>query len=154
MSHEVQLRDVRESDLEVFYEQEQDPEASRRARFPSRERTRFMTHWTTRILANPTGHVQAITVDDLPAGHLVAWWEEDKRYIGYWLDRRYWAQGIGTRALALFLAKERTRPLYADPASTNTASVRLLLKSGFRPVGPVHHDGEEHLLLVLGAEQG
>ncbi|MEO3811033.1 GNAT family N-acetyltransferase [Sphaerisporangium sp. B11E5] len=152
MTHHVALRPVQESDLEAFYEQEQDPEASRRANFPSRERSRFMTHWTTNILGNPTGLVRAVTVDDRVAGHIVAWWEGDHRYVGYWLGREHWGRGVGTRALGLFLAEETTRPLYADPAATNTASVRLLRRHGFQPGGTVVHDGVEHLLLVLGGE--
>ena len=32
MSDEVRLRDVEPTDLEVFFEQEQDPEATRRSR--------------------------------------------------------------------------------------------------------------------------
>lgn len=56
---------------------------------------------------------------------------------------------IGTRALELFLDKEPTRPLYADPFHGNTASVRLLEKHGFERAGTVRHGEDEHVLLVL-----
>ncbi|PSM39402.1 GNAT family N-acetyltransferase [Streptomyces dioscori] len=151
----VRLRPVKEADLEAFFEQEQDPEATRRSRFPARPRGRFMTHWATRILGDDTVLVRTVDVDDAPAGHIVAWWEEsgdgkeDRRFVGYWLGRSYWGRGIGTQALALFLREESNRPLYADPFTENTASVRLLEHHGFRPAGTIRHGDEVHALLVL-----
>lgn len=149
MSEDVQLRDVQETDLEVFYQQQLDPIAAERARFPSRDRERFMTHWHTRVLGNPTGFYQTVAVDGAVAGNIVAWWyepEEDKRYTGYWFGREFWGRGIGSRAMMLFLEREKTRPLYADPHQGNVGSVRLLEKCGFERVGIVH---EEFVLLVL-----
>ncbi|WP_240436744.1 GNAT family N-acetyltransferase [Streptomyces sporangiiformans] len=155
MRPDVRLRDVQETDLAVFFEQEHDTEAVRRSRFTPRPRDAFMTHWATRILADDTVFVQTVTVDDAPAGHIVAWWdehgEERHRFIGYWLGRPYWGRGIGTEALALFLRHERNRPLLADPFIENTASIRLLERHGFRPVGTVRHGADEHTLLVLTA---
>jgi len=151
MSDEVRLRDVEQADLEVFFEQEQDPEATRRSRFPPRDRERFMTHWATRVLGDPTVLVQTVTVDGDPAGNVVSWWVEDRRFIGYWFGRRYWGRGIGTRAVTLFLRQEPTRPLYADPYAGNTGSVRLLERCGFERAGTVRYGDDEHLLLVLQA---
>jgi RimJ/RimL family protein N-acetyltransferase len=96
--------------------------------------------------------VRTVTVDGVPAGNLVAWTQEDgRRFIGYWLGRAYWGRGIGTRALALFLARETTRPLHADPAAANTGSVKLLERHGFRRTGTLRYEDVEHLLLVLDA---
>lgn len=50
MSEDVRLRDVEQADLEVFFAQEQDPEAARRSLFPPRERDVFMTHWAVGLL--------------------------------------------------------------------------------------------------------
>ncbi|MFD4528079.1 GNAT family N-acetyltransferase [Streptomyces sp. NPDC058470] len=164
MSDDVGIRDVQVADLELFYEQQLDPEAVRRSRFPSREREVFMTHWTTKVLGDSANFVQTITVAGEPAGNIVAWWEDEqdhqtqapqdprrapRRFIGYWFGRPYWGRGIGTQALALFLALEKTRPLYADPFVGNTASVRLLEKHGFQHTGTVHHGEDEHAMLVL-----
>jgi RimJ/RimL family protein N-acetyltransferase len=149
MSVDVRLREVVEADLEVFLAQEQDPEAQRRSRFPARPRERFLTHWRTRVLGDPAVRVRAVLVDGEVAGNIVAWWEEDRRFIGYWLGRDFWGRGIGTRALALFLAQETIRPLYADPFHGNTASVRLLERHGFQRAGTIRHGADEHVLLVL-----
>lgn len=146
---DVSLRAVTEADLEVFFEQERDPEATRRSRFPARERERFMTHWRTRVLGDPTVLVRAVVVDGEVAGNVVAWWEGERRFIGYWFGRAFWGRGVGTRALALFLREEKARPLYADPFSGNTGSVRLLEKSGFRREGTVLHGEDEHIMFVL-----
>jgi RimJ/RimL family protein N-acetyltransferase len=146
---DVRLRQVEEADLEVLFEQQLDPEAARLANFPSRDRERFMAHWTTRILGDPTGFVQTVTVDGQPAGHVVAWWDRDRRFVGYWLGRPFWGRGVGTRALRLFLQREQTRPLYADPSSGNPASVRLLEKCGFERAGTVRYGEAEHILLIL-----
>ncbi|MEV4756622.1 GNAT family protein [Micromonospora sp. NPDC049559] len=149
MSDEVRLREVERPDLELFFEQEHDPEAVRRSNFPPRERERFMTHWATKVLGDPTVFVQTVTVDGEVAGNVVAWWAEDRRFIGYWLGRAYWGRGIGTRALELFLAREKARPLHADPYVGNTGSVRLLERVGFERTGTLRHGEHEHVLLVL-----
>ncbi|MGW0827461.1 GNAT family N-acetyltransferase [Streptomyces sp. NPDC002845] len=148
--HDVRLRGVRESDLELFHAYENDAEAVRRSRFTPRPREAFMTHWATKILGDRTVFVRTVTVGGEPAGSIVAWWEEDgRRFLGYWLGRRYWGRGVGTTALALFLQQEKHRPLHADPFKGNTASVRLLEHHGFRHADTVHHGEDEHALLVL-----
>jgi RimJ/RimL family protein N-acetyltransferase len=149
MSNDVRLRNVEEPDLEVFFEQQLDPEAARLANFPSRDRVRFRTHWATKVLGDPTVFVQTVTVDGEPAGSVVAWWDQDRRFGGYWFGRPYWGRGIGTRALTLVLAREEVRPLYADPFSGNTGSVRLLEKCGFERAGTVKYGVHEHIMLVL-----
>jgi len=108
-----------------------------------------MTHWTTRILGDPTVLVQAITVDGELAGNVVSWWDEQRRFIGYWLGREFWGRGVGTAALTRYLQLEKVRPLYADPFAGNTGSVRLLEKCGFQRAGTVQHGEDEHIMLVL-----
>lgn len=148
-SEDVRLRDVVEDDLEFLLAYEHDPEAVRRSRFTPRPREAFLRHWKTNVLGDDTVFVQAVTVDGEVAGSVVAWWDGDRRFLGYWLGRPYWGRGIGSRALTLFLERERNRPLYADPADGNTGSVRLLEKHGFRRTGTVRHGESEHVLFVL-----
>ncbi|MFF7308722.1 GNAT family N-acetyltransferase [Streptomyces sp. NPDC008137] len=146
---DVRLRDVVEADLEFFLAYEHDPEAARRSRFTPRPRDAFMRQWKAKVLGDDTVFVQTVTVDGDVAGSVVAWWAGDRRFLGYWLGRPYWGRGIGGRALALFLEREQNRPLYADPHSGNTGSVRLLEKQGFRRDGVVRHGDDEHVVLVL-----
>ncbi|MEU8076729.1 GNAT family N-acetyltransferase [Catellatospora citrea] len=138
---DVQLRDVDDADLEVFFEQQREEEAVRRARFPARDREHFLTHWRTKVLGNPTGHALTVTVDGQVAGNIVAWWQDGRRFVGYWFGQRFWGRGIGTAAVRQFLQREQNRPLHADVFAGNTASVRLLERCGFQRVG-VEHDGD------------
>lgn len=150
MSDEVTLRDVEEADLEIFLAHEHDPENVRRSKFPPREREQFMTHWRTRVLGDPTVFVQTAVVDGAVAGSVVAWWEGDRRFIGYVFGREFWGRGVGTTSLTRFLRLEENRPLYADPYVGNAGSVRLLEKLGFRRTGTVWHGENEHVMFVLG----
>ena len=79
----------------------------------------------------------------------MAWWQEGRRFVGYWLARPFWGRGIGTAALRLFLTEEQVRPLYADTDVGNTASARLLERCGFRRV---ETESATVLLLVLDDE--
>ena len=139
----VLLRNVRPSDLPIFFEQQLDPDAVRMAAFFSRDREAFDAHWA-KILANPACLVQAIEHDGKVAGNIGSWDQEGERLVGYWLGKPFWGQGIATRALKEFF-KVETRPLHAHVAKTNLASIRVLEKCGFVLVGeePPVKPGEE-----------
>jgi len=126
----VALRAVSEPDLPVFFEQQRDPESNAMAAFPPREREAHTAHWA-KIMADRSTLLRTILFDDSVAGHIVSWNSTDGREVGYWLGREYWGQGIATRALALFLQEESTRPLVAHVAQHNIGSRRVLEKCGF-----------------------
>ena len=130
MTGVVQLRDVLPSDLEIFFLHQMDPEATRLAAFPSRDRQAFMAHWT-RILADRANTIQTILLDGAVAGNIVAFQQGGRQLVGYWVGREYWGQGIATAALTLFLNLVTARPLYAFVAHHNAASIRVLQKCGF-----------------------
>jgi RimJ/RimL family protein N-acetyltransferase len=147
------LRDVREDDLDVFFEQQREPEAVAMAVFPAREREAFDAHWR-RVLADDRNVVRAIEVDGEVAGNIGSWEQDGRRLVGYWIGRDFWGRGIATSALAE-LAAELGRPLHAWVASSNLGSIRVLEKCGFVQVGShAEHDerfGEvvEELLFEL-----
>ena len=130
----VELRDVRDTDLPVFYEQQLDPEATAMAAFPARDRETFMTHWS-KILGDPTVAVRTIVADENVAGNVVCWEQAGNRFIGYWIGKPYWGRGIATRALAAFVLELPGRPLHAHVARHNIASRRVLAKCGFVEAG-------------------
>ena len=82
----VVLRDVIADDLPVFFDQQQDPEATKMANFAAREREAFFAHWTT-ILADESGLKQTILAAGQVAGNIVLFGPEEEREIGYWLGR-------------------------------------------------------------------
>lgn len=130
MTNEVLLRDVAESDLPIFYEQQLDPEATAMAAFPSRDRESFMAHWA-KIVADESIILKSILFDGEVAGNIVSWEQDDEREVGYWVGKEFWGKGIATKALTEFLNQVKTRPLVAHVAKHNIASRRVLEKCGF-----------------------
>src|SRR5262245_15595734 len=125
------LRDVVETDLPIFYEQQLDAEATHMAAFPSRtDWIAFLTHWKTKVLGNPTSRQQTIVWNEQVAGYVGSWAQGDLRLIAYWLGRDFWGRGIATSALAEFLGLDRTRPIHAFVAARNAGSIRVLEKCG------------------------
>lgn len=130
MTIEVIIRDVVESDLPIFYEQQLDPEATAMAAFPARERERFMAHWT-KILATESGIHKTVLFNGQVAGNIVCWEQDGEREVGYWIGKEFWGKGIATKALAEFLNQVKIRPIVAHVAKHNIASRRVLEKCGF-----------------------
>lgn len=127
----IELREVLESDLPIFYEQQLDPDATQMAAFPSRDRDAFMAHWTNKVMTNQDTIVKTILFDGQVAGNVVSWDQSGDREVGYWIGKEYWGKGIATKALAEFLGYVKTRPLWAHVAKHNLASLRVLQKCGF-----------------------
>jgi RimJ/RimL family protein N-acetyltransferase len=67
------------------------------------------------------------------AGNITSWERDGRRLVGYWLGREYWGRGLATKALGE-LIQELERPVYAEVATTNVGSVRVLEKCGFEVI--------------------
>jgi RimJ/RimL family protein N-acetyltransferase len=134
MTNNIQLRDVTEADLPIFYEQQLDPEAVQMAAFPARGRDAFMEHWA-KIVADQSIQIKTILFKGDVAGNIVCFEQLGEREVGYWLGKEFWGKGIATRALEEFLKIIKTRPLYAHVAKHNFGSKRVLEKCGFTIVG-------------------
>jgi RimJ/RimL family protein N-acetyltransferase len=128
------LRDVIDDDIEIFFEQQNDPEAIEMAVWPPREREAFFEHWHNNVLGVEGNIARTILDGDEVAGNIGSFERDGKRYVGYWLGREYWGRGLATKALAE-LVQELDRPVYAEVAKTNIGSVRVLEKCGFKVVG-------------------
>jgi len=128
------LRDVRESDLDAFYEHQRDPEASRMALFQARDRDAFYEHWR-RILSDDSLTKKTIVHDEQVAGNVLCWQQDGRRLVGYWVGREFWGKGLATHALAELVEQMTARPLNAWVATSNLGSIRVLEKCGFVEVG-------------------
>lgn len=154
----ILLRDVTESDLPIFFEQQLDHDATEMAAFPSRDKDAFMAHWT-KIMADESNILKTIVFDGQVAGNIVSWEGSGEWEVGYWIGKEYWGKGIATQALLLFLDLVKTRPLYAHVAKHNVASRRVLEKCGFRMIGMewvLDMQGEnkvEEFILKLGGNE-
>lgn len=137
MKASVSLRAVEPEDLPVFFAHQLDPEATRLAAFPSRQREAFFAHWRTNILGNPAAVSRTVLADSQVAGNVGAWTDpaSHDRFICYWIGREFWGRGIASAALSQFLGFESQRPLHARVAKHNAGSIRVLEKSGFIRTG-------------------
>lgn len=127
---DVQLREVQEADLPVFYEDQADTDASRMAAVASRDEEAFTEHWR-KILADSHSLIRTVLYDGDVAGNVLSFERDGLREVGYWIGRDHWGKGIATRALDALLDEDTTRPIYARVASDNFGSVRVLEKCGF-----------------------
>jgi RimJ/RimL family protein N-acetyltransferase len=154
----IQLRDVVETDLPIFYEQQLDPEAVQMAGFPSRNRESFMKHWN-KIVVDESIQIKTILFHGEVAGNIVCFDQLGEREVGYWLGKEYWGKGIATQALAAILKEIKTRPLYAHVAKHNIGSKRVLEKCGFQIAGEDRFFSEmfgkniDEYILVLDSDE-
>lgn len=130
MTGNVVLREVREEDLCEFLVHQSDPVANRMAAFPAREPEAFMVHWK-KILADDSVLKRTILLDGEVAGNVICFERSGKSLVGYWLGRRFWGQGVASRAVSEFVSLIPARPLHAYVAKHNAASIRVLEKCGF-----------------------
>jgi RimJ/RimL family protein N-acetyltransferase len=131
------LREVRDEDLSVLFDQWADPVAARMAAFIApdhMDRDAFERRWS-RLRADESLINRAIVVDGEVAGTIGSWGDPGEREVTYWIGRSYWGKGIATCALDAFLAVEPSRPLRARVAYDNVGSRRVLEKCGFRVIG-------------------
>lgn len=130
---EVVLRDVRDDDLPIFFEQQLDPKANYMAAFTASDptdREAFTAHWA-RVRADETVTLRTILYQGQVAGNIASFSDFGEPEVGYWIGKAFWGKGIATRALAAFLCQITVRPLYAHVAKDNVASLRVLQKCGF-----------------------
>lgn len=132
----LELREVRDEDVPIFFEQQLDPEPQRMAAFTSRgpyDRDAFMAHWS-RIRADASGLIRTIVVDGEVAGSVLRWRDPDLPgpEVSYWVGRDFWGRGVATGALQAFLGEATDRPIYGRCAADNIGSRRVLEKCGFR----------------------
>lgn len=131
----VELREVHDSDLPVFFRQMNDPEALHMAAFtledPS-DRDAFEVHWAK--IRSSDAVIRTVLTDGDVVGSTAVYGMPGEREVTYWIDRAYWGKGIATAALRALLAEVPERPLYARAASDNAGSLRVLEKCGFRAV--------------------
>ena len=133
---ECALREVRDEDLAVLFEQWADPVAAQMAAFTApdhNDRDAFERRWS-RLRADESVIARAIVVEGDVAGTIGSWGGPGEREVTYWIGRAHWGKGIATCALKAFLTVDPSRPLRGRVAHDNVASRRVLEKCGFRVV--------------------
>ena len=153
----VRLRRVEDRDLDVFFDQQADPQAVEMAAFPARDKDQFAAHWA-KVRADDTLVLRTIVADGMVAGNIGSWPDSGQQLLGYWVGREHWGRGVATQALALLVDEMSIRPLFAHVAVHNVGSIRVLEKCGFRRdrvqeagAPAPDDDGIEELIFVLDA---
>lgn len=141
----VTLREPQLDDIARLYEFQCDPESNRLAGVYPRSRDAFDAIWT-KVLTE--GHIasRVILADGVLVGQINRFPRNELDYVGYWLDRSHWGRGIATRALRQFLGIVWQRPLHAQVAAHNVASIRVLRGCGFVEVGREFSPGDERFV--------
>jgi RimJ/RimL family protein N-acetyltransferase len=130
----VELRDVLESDLAFFWEQQLDEVSNHMAAFTVKDpadREAFDERWH-RIFADDTLVKKTILLDGEVVGSISChrWFGDPE--VTYGIDRPHWGKGVATSALIQLLEEVEERPVYARAAADNAGSIRVLEKCGFR----------------------
>lgn len=134
---DIILRRTEITDLERFFQFQLDKEAGYLAAFTPKDptdRTAYLEKYT-KLLNNPTVNMQTIFVGEIIVGSISKFELEGKAEITYWIDRNFWGQGIGTKALKELLTIEITRPIFGRVAFDNIGSQKVLEKCGFIKIG-------------------
>jgi hypothetical protein len=108
------LRELRDEDLSVLFEQWADPVAAHIAAFTApdhMDRHAFERRWS-RLRADDTVINRVVVVDGEVAGTIGSWGDPGEREVTYWIGRSYWGKGIATAALNAFLT--------VDPCARST----------------------------------
>lgn len=132
-SNLVTLREVAESDLEIFFEQQLDSEANHMAAFTGKDpadHAAFDARWE-KMSSSDEITMLTIAFNGQVAGVIGSYVMLGDLEVTYWLGKEYWGKGIATAALQQFLEVQQTRPLHARAAKDNLPSIRVLEKCGF-----------------------
>lgn len=136
-NREVTLRPTEISDLDFLFQFQLDKEGGYLAAFMPKDPTDKAAYISkyTKLLSDPSVNNQTIIIDNIIVGSIAKFVMHDDTEITYWIDRKYWGQGIATKALKEFLAIETTRPIFGRVAFDNLGSQKVLEKCGFVKIG-------------------
>lgn len=124
-------------DLNAFFEFQLDKEANYLAAFTSKDptdKTAYLEKYT-KFLTDPAINMRTIKINDVIVGSIAKFVIENDAEITYWIDRKFWGQGIATTALKALLQIEKSRPIYGRVAFDNYGSQKVLEKCGFVKTG-------------------
>ena len=133
----IKLRPTEIADLVTLFQFQLDKEGGYLAAFmpiDPTDKSAFIEKYS-KLLSDPTVNNQTIIIDKTIVGSIAKFVMEGATEITYWIDRKFWGQGIATNALNEFLTVETTRPLFGRVSFDNFGSQKVLEKCGFIKIG-------------------
>jgi len=134
---DIKLRPTKIKDLDTLFDFQLDKEGGYMAAFMPKDHTEKAAYINkyTKLLADPTVNNQTILLDNIVVGSIAKFVMQGDTEITYWIDRKFWGQGIATKALKELLTIEPIRPIFGRVAFDNFGSQRVLEKCGFIKIG-------------------
>jgi len=134
---EIRLRATEIADLDFLFQIQLDKEGGYLAAFMPKDPTNKAAYIAKHIalLKDPTVNNQTVIIDNVIVGSIGKFIMEGDAEITYWIDRKFWGQGIATKVLTEFLLIEMSRPIFARVAFDNFGSQKVLAKCGFIKIG-------------------
>jgi RimJ/RimL family protein N-acetyltransferase len=134
---DIKLRPTQISDLDILFQFQLDKEGGYLAAFMPKDFTDKSAYIIkyTKLLGEPTVNNQTIVIDNIIVGSIAKFSIEGFTEITYLIDRKFWGQGVATKALKIFLDNETCRPIFGRVAFDNFGSQKVLEKCGFAKIG-------------------
>ena len=136
-AHQIELIKTEKEDLNTLFEFQIDREGMYLAAFTPKDpgdKHAYLKKYST-FLTDPTIHMKTIKLNNEIVGSIAKFVMDGDAEITYWIDRKYWGQGIATAALKSFLEMEKRRPIYGRVAFDNYGSQKVLENCGFVKIG-------------------
>jgi len=136
-SNNITLPRTEKDDLNAFFEFQLDEEANYLAAFTAKDpndKAAYIEKYS-KFLTDPTINMRTIKVNGETAGSIAKFVMGGEAGITYWIDKKFWGQGIATTALDALLKIEQARPIYGYVAFDNYGSQKVLEKCGFVRIG-------------------
>jgi ribosomal-protein-alanine N-acetyltransferase len=133
----ITLSETTREDLDTLFHFQLDKQANYLAAFTSKDtqtQTAYLEKYSP-FLTDPTITMRTIKVNDVIVGSIAKFVLENDAELTYWIDRKWWGQGLATQALNMFLEIELSRPLFGRVAFDNYGSQKVLEKCGFVKIG-------------------
>jgi RimJ/RimL family protein N-acetyltransferase len=134
---DIKLRPTVIADLDTLFQFQLDKEGGYLAAFMPEDPTDKSAYIEkyTKLLGDPSVNNQTIILDEIIVGSIARFVMKGDHEITYWIDRKYWGQGIATKALKELLSLETSRPIFGRVAFDNYGSQKVLEKCGFVKIG-------------------
>jgi ribosomal-protein-alanine N-acetyltransferase len=133
----IKLRPTEITDLDTLFQFQIDKEGGYLAAFMPKDptdKTAYLNKYS-KLLDDPTVNNQTIILDNTIVGSIAKFVMQGDTEITYWIDRKFWGQGIATKALNEFITIVTIRPIFGRVAFDNFGSQNVLNKCGFLKIG-------------------
>ncbi|MHA7129285.1 GNAT family N-acetyltransferase [Algoriphagus namhaensis] len=134
---DIILRPTTITDLETLFLFQTDETANYLAAFTAKDpndKSGYLLKYS-KLLEDSTVNMKTIIISDQIAGSISKFEIDGNAEITYWVDRKYWGNGVATKALSAFINLEKARPIFGRVVFDNLASQKVLENCGFEKIG-------------------